>query len=79
MITTCNELCNNDYKYKLNNFNLTISGYVDTVQNDEAIFIHTYKNIVNNNIIYDYILNDEANFLYNDLTKPIGFNLRLFM
>ena len=31
MITSCNELCNDGYKYKLNNFNLIISGYIDTI------------------------------------------------
>lgn len=67
----CNELCTDNYKYKLDDFEFIISGYVNAEQNESAIFIYKYKNIINNNIIYDYVLNESGNFLYNNLLQDV--------
>lgn len=67
----CNDLCNDDKKYLLKNFNLIIGGDVNSVQYDNAIYINKYKNLVTGNIIYDYILDTEETFSYNNLKQDI--------
>ena len=53
----CNDLCSEANRFKLNDFNLSISGTVNGQYTNDAIFLHTQKNPITENVVYDYILN----------------------
>jgi hypothetical protein len=62
----CNTLCSDDYKFKLQSFDLVLAGHIDGVYQNKVVFFHNQKNPLTNNVIYDYIEDIGGSTLYNN-------------